>query len=215
MNATAVYSKINEVINNSIWDESTNKYLNIAFKDVMDDCKREIFEASAKLQGGSNKTKRLKSALKYIESIEREDRRGAWKSGEYQCFTNGYTGFLLTDHLDGLEESPASSIELEKCFPDYRYFKDVKIDIGDIKVKMLEHKTANKGKKKVQPYTYIIDGHYFNAKYILDAYSILGGDIKFYIEEGKPLSPAVLESENGKAIILPVHPPKPEVIAES
>jgi hypothetical protein len=167
--------------------------------------KKEITEAAAKVTGGNTLLKRTRAAAKYIDKCD-EQRRGAWVDSNDQLFTNGYTGFFLKSAIDGLQEAPLTAqLELRKCIPDTDKYITIEVNPADVATKLKIWKAENpKAKKYGKPCDYDIGESRYNAEYILDCYNILGGQIVFKIPEHGELSPAVLTSENGTAILLPV-----------
>jgi hypothetical protein len=166
---------------------------------------KEIIEAAAKVSGGSTLLKRTRAAAKYIEKCD-EFRRGAWVDDKEQLFTNGYTGFFLNPSIDGLQEAPVTArFDIRKCIPNTDKYITVEVDPADVTAKLKIWKAQNPGAKKSgKPCIYEVGESLFNAEYVLDCFNILGGQIVFKIPANGELTPAVLTSENGTAILLPV-----------
>jgi len=168
---------------------------------------KEIIEAAAKASGGNTLLKRTRAAAKYIDKCD-ECRRGAWidDKGD-QLFTNGYTAFFLSPAINGLPEASARArFDVRSCIPDTDNYITADVSTADVaaKIKIWKAKVPARERKHGRPLIYDVGGMCYNAEYILDCYNILGGDITFTQPKiWKPV-PAVLTSENGKAILLPV-----------
>ena len=167
---------------------------------------KEIIEAAAKATGGNTLLKRTRAAAKYIGKCD-EFRLGAWIDKGEQLFTNGYTAFFLSPAINGLPEAAESArFDIRKCIPSTDNYVTVEVDPADVaaKLKIWKAETPARERKRGRPLVYDVGEMCYNAEYILDCYNILGGDITFTQPEvWKPI-PAVLTSENGKAILLPV-----------
>jgi hypothetical protein len=170
--------------------------------------KQEIAENSIKEKSGNTDLKRFKAIQKYLNSCAKSlnnQYSTTWISGEYQCFLNGYTGFLLKNHF---EELPTKEIEkpinLEELAQINANYSETEIDIADIKAKLKIFKAENKGNKTAKTCDYDIGAHRYNAQYLLDCYTILDGEnIKFYQPSTK-YGASIFESSNGKALVLPI-----------
>ena len=167
---------------------------------------KEIIEAAAKATGGSTLLKRTRAAAKYISKCD-ESRRGTWMDGDEQLFTNGYTAFFLSPAINGLPEaSVRARFDIRKCIPSTDKYITAEVDPADVaaKLKIWKAKVPARERRHGRPLIYDVGGMCYNAEYILDCYNILGGNITFtQPAEWQPV-PAVLTSENGKAILLPV-----------
>ena len=177
-------------------------------------CKQEILEESAKSHGGDFLV-RIKAAQKMLKALN------DWQLGKlgahrrktpagviYQNFNNSHYGFMLYEALPGLPlADPEKAIDIKKFIDkaekDFSDRQEQNIDIELIKAHIKEYKALNKGRKVPAAY-YDIKERRYNAQYIVDCYTILGGDIKFYQDDNCLTNAAILESENGKAILLPV-----------
>lgn len=166
---------------------------------------KEIVEAAAKVNGGSTLLKRTRAAAKYIDKCD-EFRRGAWADNGEQLFTNGYTAFFLNPAINGLPEAPKTArFELRKCIPNTDKYISVEVSPADVSAKMKIWKAQNPAaSRRGEQYFYDIGESTYQARYILDCYNILGGDIVFKLPAHGELNPAVLSSESGTAILLPV-----------
>lgn len=179
--------------------------------DIAALARQEIAIESAKATGGATMAARQKKALMYINSCDRPENAGTFTqeySGTgYQCFTNGFTGFLLNHSLPGLPESQ-KPFDLVKCLPiGGDALEDFPSQLAEARRLIAEHKAATKGwkgKGKPKQPPIVIGKCGYNPQYLLDVAAILGGDITMYQDDSKPTSPARLESENGIAILLPV-----------
>ena len=167
---------------------------------------KEIVEAAAKVNGGSTLLKRTRAAAKYINKCD-ERRRGAWVDNDEQLFTNGYTAFFLNPPINGLPEASARArFDIRKCVPNTDNYIAVEVDPADVaaKLKIWKAETPARERRHGKPLIYDIGGMCYNAEFILDCFNILGGNIKFTQPTEWQPTPAVLTSENGKAILLPV-----------
>lgn len=184
-----------------------DKILNLLL--IVDELKQELKEAEIKQSKGSSELERIKAINAYLSKNGREEFKKAWIENDKMCLTNGYTGFMFNKTLECVEISEQSIFNLSKCFPNESNYKETTLDIADVKyqIKLHKAKESEKKQKEKTEYTYIINNQYYNAKYLVDSYKILGGDIIFKQGENN-LSPAILESENGKAIVMPIRKPK-------
>ena len=167
---------------------------------------KEIVEAAAKVNGGSTLLKRTRAAAKYIDKCD-EFRRGAWADNGEQLFTNGYTAFFLNPAINGLPEASARArFDIRKCVPNTDNYIAAEVDPADVaaKLKIWKAETPARERRHGKPLIYDIGGMCYNAEFILDCFNILGGNIKFTQPTEWQPTPAVLTSENGKAILLPV-----------
>lgn len=167
---------------------------------IIDACKLDIALQSAKDTGGTSKAQRVKKALAYIKKIDRPNMAGTFMNGECQCLTNGYTGFMFYDPLPGL---PACDFE----FDLRKLHNDTNADtiVPDLPFLLSEARriVAESKATKQQPIITISNRHY-NARYLLDIHAILSGNITMSYNNDNISSPAVFESENGLAIIMPI-----------
>ena len=173
--------------------------------------KKEIIEATAKASGGNTLLKRTRAAAKYIDKCD-ECRRGAWidDKGD-QLFTNGYTAFFLNPAINGLPEASARArFDIRKCVPNTDNYIAVEVDPADVaaKLKIWKAETPARERRHGKPLIYDIGGMCYNAEFILDCFNILGGNIKFAQPTEWQPTPAVLTSENGTAILLPIRKQK-------
>ena len=171
--------------------------------------------STTKTKSGNTFLKRTKTAQKLLNSLPESQipRAGAvvrttLDGKTYQSFTNGHIAFMLWEELPGLPQGDGNALDIDSVIREtesqMKKRKKIDIDLADVKAKIIEHKTLNKGRYNT-PYTpYKIGRPHYNAQHILDSYTILGGNIKFYNDPTKPLSRAILESENGKAVLLPL-----------
>lgn len=187
--------------------------------EIIELCRKALLEEAAKEKGGNSLMRRTKTALRMFDGLEERQYpicgaviKELPDGSICQCFANGFMAFTLIEPIDGL---PAGDNEkaLDVCKFIYEAevrkldMQETEIDSAAIKAHIKEHKATTKGKRK-PPAIYNLGKCYYNAQYILDACAILGGDVKFYQDENNPIKCALLESENGKAIVLPVSPPK-------
>ena len=185
-------SSFNQALNNPI--------LNLL--EIVIDCKQELKENTIKQTAGNSTLKRIKAVSKYLSSNQDKYQK-AWLQNDKLAFTNGFTGFMLNEKLD-VSIVDEVVFDLERVFPTID-LSEVAIDIIDVKTSLKLHKAKQKGMKakdKTACY-YEVSEHWYNAQYIIDCFEILGGNIRMY-QTSSTVAPAVLESENGKAILLPV-----------
>lgn len=84
----------------------------------------------------------------------------------------------------------------------------VSVSLAEVKSALKDFKARQKALPRSQrsktPAPYDIGNSCYNPEYIIEAYDILGGEITYYQDENHPLNPALLTSENGMAVIMPV-----------
>jgi len=182
-------------------------------------CRQALIEEAAKERGGSTLLKRTKAAQKMLNSMAEDElpRCGAVlqrrpDGSTYQSFIyNGHFGFMLNDEIQGLPQGDA-----EKTLNMSKYIANAEsqmteereqdIDIVAVRAFLREHKALHKGQRKVPTARWQVGSHFYDAQYIIDCFTVLGGKVRFYQDENRPLSAAILESENGKAVLLPLDP---------
>jgi hypothetical protein len=165
----------------------------------------EIRDKAAKAKGGNSLVKRIHAATKYLND---EAKKGCkvwsgctWMEDGKQCFVNGYTAFALNEPLEGLRTTDAEHFNVLPCFPDTSNYITAVVNVADVTARLKIYK-AKHGSKT--PFDYDIGNSRYNAQYILDCYNILGGDIVFKLPANGEITPAVMESENGNALLCPV-----------
>lgn len=184
--------------------------LNNNIGKIIEIARQEITESTIKEKHGTSNLKRFKLIAKYLKNAGENNPKLAntWIENNLQCFTNGYTAFLLKNHFDELPISNEKEIDLHTCIKrgeEKREFAE--FNIADVKVKLKLFKAERKNREK--PCYYDIGESCYNATFLIDCYTILGGEnIKFYQPKNGELIPSIFESENGKAVILPVRKPK-------
>lgn len=194
------------------------KVLELLSSDKIEELERlaklEIKEQVIKEKGGNKELKRFKAAQKYIKRIEKrvEFKRlaGTWEECDKQCFTNGYTAFILKNKIEELPKTEQSVFNLHRVLNNTVAGNIINVDISNIKAAIKIHKATHNKNSPICLYDLGISC--YNAEYIVNCYEILGGDIVFKQSETSELSPAILESENGIAILLPMRK-KAEVCA--
>jgi len=131
-----------------------------------------------------------------------------YDGSEYQCFSNGYIGFMLKEPLPDLRLAEPFNMmktiedcERNRVTRETSYHTIVPKDLKDA---IKKQKDKNKEKGTDDAAYFDIGNHTYNAQYLLDAYEILGGDITLYQDESNVVSPGIMESENGKAMVMPV-----------
>lgn len=177
-----------------------------------------IGEDEAKKLGGSTMVKRQRAALKYLRNSARnniaKNSGCAWEEEGLQCFSNGYTFFALSKPITGLPAATDNEhLHAKDCFPaghsldDYKevpYFME-KLTKLATQTRCYNALEKQKPADERRPYCCHIGGAAFNADYALEAVAILGGkEINFSQIPNAPLSAAIMESENGKVLFLPV-----------
>lgn len=177
---------------------------------IIEFAKQEIAENTIKEKHGANNLKRFKLIVKYLKCSGRYSTKygNTWIEDDLQCFTNGYTAFLLKNHFDELPISEEKFINLHEYIKKGECERQLAdFDVADVKTKIKIFKAERKDRKN--PCYYELGESRYNAQYLIDCYMILGGEnIKFYQPKNGELIPSIFESENGKAIISPVKKPK-------
>ena len=145
----------------------------------------------------------FKEVPEYLESTKYAHTREI-NGKNYQMFTNGYIGFMLNEPLPELQQSKQNNgLNMYEFIKDFGNRTLTDIDLSAVKEVITENKKIPLADRNKYPFVDIGNSRY-NAKYLLQCYEILGGDIKFYQDEEKPLQGAILESENGKAMLMPI-----------
>lgn len=164
----------------------------------------EIRDKAAKAKGGATLLNRTRAAVKYLKENAKSGCKRwagcAWAENGKQCFTNGYTAFMLNEPLPGLPVTEEDHMNISTCFPDDFRYIPTSIDIPEITAALKIYQARN-GKKA--HFRRDIEKSHYNVRYLLDCYNILGGDIVLKVPANGELTPAVLESENGKALLMP------------
>ena len=181
---------------------NATKILTLLNDNLLDDirklCEKEIEEQSLKERKGSTFPQRNKAVKKLLKDTKYPVKTEEINGEKMQCFTNGYVAFAMREnnYFEGLPKENGSC-NYNRIFNDGLSREEVEIDIAEIK----KFATLCKTEKRIPNYE--INKSLYNATLILEAYKILGGDIKFYQAE-KSLKPSMLESENGHAFIMPM-----------
>lgn len=173
--------------------------------------KLEIQEQVIKEKGGNKELKRFKAAQRYIKNVEKSwggKFKGAWEEQGKQCFSDGYTAFILKNKIERLPKTEKQNLDLHTILKNIDANKETNVDINDIKAAFKIHKA--KYGRKYPTCQYDLGISLYNAEYILNCYDILGGNIIFKQSNKNELSPAILESENGIANLLPIRKQKRE-----
>ena len=125
---------------------------------------------------------------------------------KYQCFTNGYVGFMLNEPLPDLHiAEPYNMVKkVTECERNMNNAQSYKLNLKEIRSHIKTQKEKNKEKGKTEIISYQIGNHFYNAQYILEIYEILGGDIEMFQDELTSYTPGIFKSENGKAILMPL-----------
>ena len=173
--------------------------------EIINLCKQEIVEETAKIKGGNSLLKRTKLAQKLISKMDdwKIKKHGAHfdiiGDKTYQVFgIDGYYVFALEEPLEGLLPSDDDHANYSRCFNKAIYSNPITITNKDI----VELETHIRIKKAEQPkktnVLYDFGKKRYNAEYLLNCYTILGGDITLYQNDS---TFDILESQNGKALI--------------
>lgn len=165
----------------------------------------EIKEQVIKEKGGNKELKRFKAVQRYIKNAEKSlvgEFKGAWEEQGKQCFSDGYSAFILKNKIEGLPKAEKQNLDLHTILKDINAKNEINVDINKIKSTVKIHKA--KYGRKYPTCQYDLGISLYNAEYILNCYDILDGDIVFKQSGTDELSPAILESENGIAILLPM-----------
>jgi hypothetical protein len=188
------------------------------FESIADLARKAIIEASAKAAGGTTLLNRTRAALKYLKDNGKSGCRTwagrTWTEEGKQCFVNGYTAFALVKPLEGLPVyTEADHMNVLPCFPsDDSHYVTAAVNIADVTATLKIWKAEHSG-RHAQPCYYDVGMSRYNAQFILDCYNILGGSIVFKVPANGEIVPAICESENGKAALMPIRI-KPEERAE-
>jgi len=130
---------------------------------------------------------------------------------EHQVFTDvtGGLGFALTSPLDGLLGTEKAAMRISNILSDidndFVYKKGLMLNMPEIKNEI--KKTKELFKYMDNPTVrYEIDGYEYNATLIMSAVKILGGQVRVsQVRIARQYwEILVFESENGKAIIMPL-----------
>ncbi len=83
---------------------------------IIELAKQEIAENAIKEKHGASDLKRFKLIVKYLKCTEKYSTKfqNTWIEEDYQCFTNGYTAFLLKNHFEDLPISEEKFINLHE-----------------------------------------------------------------------------------------------------
>lgn len=177
----------------------------------------EIAKETAKAIGGATAIKRRAAALKYLKAVDdaKPTLQNSWLTDRndttYQCFMNGYTAFMLAHHIPELprleRDEWHQSTEDNVLFNSETFYVDNRIEfevnVAELKTKLAIHKGEYKGKRNRPACLITIGAQCYNVEYLLEIINILGGNIRWYQPE-KATGIALVESENGKAILCPV-----------
>lgn len=179
-----------------------NEDLFFMLSELITACQKEIHESAAKAKGGNSLLKRTRAAVKYLNNIDQRHLKGVWIDNDFQCLSNNYTGFILSEPLEGFPEID-KPMDLFEHVPDTSHYITVDVDIADVKAALKIHNAKHPNPWNRPVCTYDIHNSRYMARHIIDCYDILGGDIVFQLPENGAWKAAILSSENGKAILLP------------
>lgn len=185
------------------------KVLELVSNDKIEELKGlaelEIKEKETKEKGGNKELRRFRAAQRYIKNIEKKciaGFNGTWIEDEKQCFSDGYTGFILENKIDALPQILKPNFDLHTVLKNIDATKEINVNINEIKTALKIHKSTHRKNKLTCEYNLGIS--LYNAEYIVNCYDILGSDVVFKQSETNELSPAILENQNGIAILLPI-----------
>ena len=190
----------------------------ISINRVKDICKQEIIESTALQTGGKSLLQRTKAAQIFLARVPPAHIKACGArfqehdGVEFQMFNSSYAAFMLVDELDGLIQATEEPHDVLWQFLNNSIDDrvEVKIDIkgiaAQIKLERAEGFPQRSSSKSVLRVPINIGKSCYNAEYLLECYEILGGNIKFYQREDNYRKPAILVSENGKGLLMPVEP---------
>ena len=170
--------------------------------------KEQLLLVNMKASGGNAEVKRYKTAIKYLKTIKRDVMKCAHVIDGVQYITDSFTGFALTNHIEGLPASDGNYPDLKSIIDGARSFSVIGklydlIPLAEIKTRadVFKKKTVSQAGKD----DYInINGAYLNPCYLLNLLNILGGDDDITVKYAGDMRPLLLENNNGCAIIVPV-----------
>lgn len=165
--------------------------------------KAEITEKAIKENEGNKELRRYKSAIKYFKKVNNDRLNGTWEENGKQCFTNGYSAFILDNKINGLKEIQ-KGFDIYKAIGNTENYVEIPVNIKEIKANF----KIQKAQSKQKIYYYDIGISRYNIEFIIHCYDILGGDITFKQHVKDELSCAMMESENGICILLPIKKPQ-------
>lgn len=197
----------------------TEKILELAYanniSEIISLCKAALKEESIKNSGGS--VKQYKASLKLLTENTNGKLLGAYIEDGKQYFTNGYIAFELYKPIENLPElSEKWDIKRFFAYPNYEYEKVETPDIANLRA---EYKIAKAEKSagligKRDPLFKSEHGKYIHKNEnrewgcdignILIISDIIGDDAVWYLPSHKTLSMAVIENENGRALLFPI-----------
>ncbi len=171
----------------------------------------EIKQCEIKLKNGVSELQRYKLASKYLKKVHKstsdESFYTAWTEEGYQCFCDGYTGFLLKNHIPGINVSCQDKFSLLEIYKNLKCnnYTEFKIDFNDVNAQLKMSKA-----QKIKTCRYYVNEKCYNAAYIMDCFKILGGKEVTFTQptSNKKMSPAILENNNGIALLSPIKEPK-------
>lgn len=173
-----------------------NRILNLLelqeYDKLKEAAEKELRLDAAKHNGGSTQVKRQRTAEKVLAGAQ------IWENKGLQYIATNHFGFILSNCL---ELTPGAYVG-ERLLGYFREDpgNEVHIDWDLVYVAM----EKNKARRQVSRQIIVkIGGLYINAQYLVDICAILGGE-KLHAYEAGEFAPLQLESENGKAIIMPI-----------
>lgn len=151
----------------------------------------------AREKGGSTQVQRQRAAKKYLSGPNLSGK--AWEENGYQCFTNGYSGFMLKPGLEvPLREN--APLEMSKHFRDPSG-TEVGVDWEKVAFEAALQKGAG-GKKVLHPVK--VGPAYYNPSSMIAIKNVLGGEQLKIFHGDKEISNLQFECENGMAMVLPM-----------
>lgn len=200
---------------------NTETVLELAHKgnisDIISLCEKSLKEESVKSSGGTSAVKQYKAALKLISEDKNNRCYGSYIENGKQYFTNGYIAFELNNPIKNLPEYE-NKIEVKKIFDNLLSDRE-QVDVPDItelraKFKMAKAEKSASNNKFIELYRFE-NGRYThedkNRKWecsienILKIVDIMGDEFTWYLPIHNRLSMALIENDNGRAILLPVN----------
>lgn len=185
--------------------------------EIISLCEKTLKEESIKRNGGTSAVKQYKAVLKLISEDKNKRYYGSYIEDGKQYFTNGIIAFELNNPIENLPKFD-HKIEIKKCF-NYTESDYEQVDIPNISELRAKFKMAKAEKSasnnKFKELYYFDNGKYTheneNRKWecsienILKIVEIIGDEFIWYLPLRNRLGVALIENDNGRAILLPVN----------
>ena len=178
--------------------------------ELLSIAEKDIRETETKKKSGAKEVSRLKKAEKIIK-YSRFDYswEETYEGIEYQCFTDGYIGFMLKNriNIETKDIPKTQNFRLFNLIPkNYKDFNQYTVDRSDVAA----YQKINKSKYCGKPRTFIgstsnvckISNSFVSMTLLLNVIDVLGGKITFFVSNNK-YDIIVCESENGIAVLCP------------